>query len=139
MLNTPSPDTSRLSRLFILLAAAFAAFIITIIALANQNADIWLFRLQGSIPHADKIGHFVLIGGMTLFANLALMARQVKVGSRQILLGSLIVLIVFTAEEITQLGLVHRNFDLGDLTADYLGIFVFGRIAKSIVARLKAA
>ena len=133
MLNTTRPPSSRYSWLFILLAVAFALMIVVIIMLADSGSDVWLFSLDERIPYADKVGHFVLIGGMTFLLNLALAARQVTFAKRSWLLGSLLIFVVFTLEEFTQIGIVSRTFDLGDLSADYAGILFFGRIAKRLI------
>lgn len=126
---TPHPPKPTSSKPFVAVAIAFAAFIAGIIALANSNSSL-IQSVQAGIPYADKIGHFVLIGGMCLFANLALQNRRLHLLGRDWLVGSLVVLVVFTVEEFMQLGLTHRTFDLGDLSADFVGIFVFGRIAR---------
>ncbi len=89
------------------------------------------------MPLGDKMAHFILVGGISFFVNLLLELRMVKVGKREILLGSLLVFAFITIEEFSQLFIVRRNFDLLDLTANYLGIFLFGRLAFWISQEFK--
>ena len=117
----------------------FLLFILLIIGLANQGNIAWFSAIETAIPFADKIGHFVLIGGLALLVNLSLNGRTVQLFGRKILLGSLIVLIPITLEEISQLVLIHRTFDLVDLSADYLGIFAAGLLATSMLQKRDAA
>ncbi len=107
----------------------FAAFIGFVVYLANsgQGGTYWSFL--DDIPYGDKLGHFWLMGTLSLLLNLALRARTVRIGPVTVLLGSLIVAVVVTAEEFTQIFLPGRTFDLIDLGADYLGIFLAGRLA----------
>lgn len=107
----------------------FAAFIGLVIYIADsgQGAKYWSFL--DHVPYGDKLGHFLLMGTLCLLLNLALRARTLQRGRGTILLGSLIVAGIATAEEITQLFLSSRTFDLTDLAADYLGIFLAGRLA----------
>ena len=120
------------------LTIAFSCFIVFIIVQANLGNNGWFAAIQSVIPYADKVGHFVLIGAMALLLNLSLGARRIAIAGRYWLLGSVILFVVFTVEEMTQLGLAHRTFDLGDLSMDYLGILVFGRIARAVSPYLNA-
>ena len=78
------------------------------------------------------IGHFVLIGASAGLLNLALGLRTVRWFGRAWLLGSVIIVIFCTLEEISQHWLPARSFDLLDLAGDYAGIFCFGWLAKRI-------
>ena len=120
------------------LTLAFTCFIVFIIVQANLGNNAWFMAIQRMIPHADKVGHFVLVGIMALLLNLSLTVRQISFAGRFWLLGSIILTVIFTVEEFSQLRFAHRTFDLGDLTMDYLGIFVFGRIARAISPYIKA-
>jgi len=51
------------------------------------------------------------------------------------LLGSLIVLVIVTIEEISQIFIRGRTFDVGDLVADAAGVIIFGEIARLIYSR----
>lgn len=136
MLNSTSVSSTRYTRFFIILTIAFALMIVGIIALADSGSDMWLFQLDALIPYGDKVAHFSLVGGLTFLLNLALSARQVTLAKRHWLLGSVLIFVIFTVEEFTQIGIASRTFDLGDLSADYVGILFFGRMAKAMVGWL---
>lgn len=103
-----------------------------IVVLANHSSARYLLSFSGGIPYFDKIAHFLLIGGFAFLVNLVLKARTVSVWKLRYLLGSLIVIMVVTIEEFSQIWISGRAFDLGDLAADYLGIFFFGELARVI-------
>jgi VanZ family protein len=42
---------------------------------------------------------------------------------------------VVTIEEVSQIFVSGRSFDLGDLAADFLGIIAFGELARFIAGR----
>jgi polysaccharide biosynthesis protein VpsQ len=80
----------------------------------------------GSFPFGDKIGHLVFIGTLAFLLNYALEGRTIKIGRFKILLGCSIVAVVMTLEEISQIWIPWRTFDLVDLSANYLGIGLAG-------------
>jgi VanZ family protein len=84
----------------------------------------------------DKIGHFCLMGTFSLLVNLVLGAKNFRLWKLNYLLGSLIVLTIVTAEEFSQMFIRGRTFDLGDLTFDYAGIFIFGEAARFICRKI---
>lgn len=78
----------------------------------------WIEAHAGS----DKLGHFLLLGGLSWTLNYALCGRFVRVGPIGIQLGGLIIAALITLEEVSQLWIPYRHFDLGDLAANYAGI-----------------
>ena len=116
-------NTKRITILYILL-------ILIIIILANQGDYIYILKnFIAEIPYGDKLGHFLLMGMLAFLVNLTFKGAEVKLLKLSVLKGSLIVFILVTLEELSQIFIVTRSFDLGDLASDYLGIFVFGRLA----------
>lgn len=111
------------------LTILYALLLMLIIGLANKGYYTYIFQWIREIPYGDKIGHFILIGLLSLLVNLSLKCAHFKIGSWFLLKGSLFVLIVVTLEEFSQLWIETRTFDLGDLGCDYLGILVFGYLA----------
>jgi polysaccharide biosynthesis protein VpsQ len=108
-----------------LFAASWLAFVAFIIWLADTRRARWFFDWIERYPGSDKVGHFFLIGGMAFVLNLALRRRL-----GPFLLGSVLVAIVFTAEEFSQLWFTARHFDWGDLAADFAGIAFFEWLAR---------
>jgi VanZ family protein len=102
---------------------------------ANRGAMPGALARLYAFPGGDKVGHFVLMGTLALLVNLSLSARRVRIGSRRLLLGSLVVAIVITLEEATQILLAHRSADVLDLVCSYLGIWVAGYLAVRLTRR----
>lgn len=115
------------------ITVAYIFFLLIIIAIVNMGDYNYLFQLVYTLPYGDKIAHFFLMGGLAFMVNLSLKGTQVKFYDRRFLLGSLIVLAIVTFEEFTQIFVATRTFDLGDLGCDYVGIWMFGQMAKSFV------
>ena len=82
-----------------------------------------------AFPYGDKVGHFLLIGGLAFLVNLSLSCRTIGLAKRNILLGSLVVAALVTVEEASQALFKTRNASLGDLGSSYLGILAFSRLA----------
>lgn len=110
--------------------ALYIFLILLIIALANQGEYIYIFRnLVSQIPYGDKWGHFCLMGLLAFFVNILIACDKFKVFGLSFLKGSAIILVIVTLEEVSQIWVINRSFELLDLTFDYLGIFVFGQLA----------
>lgn len=86
---------------------------------------LWLHQ----IPWGDKLGHFLLVGSLAFFLNHALRQRRVGILNWRVLLGGALVAVAITLEEISQIWIPHRQFDFGDLAANYAGIAFAGLIA----------
>lgn len=85
-------------------------------------------------PGGDKVGHFILLGIASFFANQVLYPRHFLVFGKVFFVGSLIVLVAITAEEISQMFIVSRTFDLIDLSCSYLGV-IAGDVAVRVLKR----
>lgn len=109
-----------------------------IVFLADRKGTRYMLNFVGNIPYGDKLGHFCLMGVFAFLLNLVLNARTFKLWKFEYLLGSLIVLAVVTIEEISQIFVAGRTFDLSDLIFDFLGIFLFGELARLIIRRRRA-
>ena len=121
------------------LTIVFVVFLIGVVIVANLGLGPVVFRFLKYIPGGDKAGHFVLMGLLSLLVNLSFGAQRVTVGGLPLLKGSLIVMAVVTVEELSQLLLKHRGFDLLDLAMDYLGIVAFGVLAEHLVQHRRVA
>ena len=118
-----------------ILLAAYVFILAFIIFLADRRGTRYMLNFVGNIPYGDKLGHFLLMGGFSFLLNLVLDARHFRFWKFNYLLGSLIVLIVVTIEEISQIFVSGRTFDWSDLVFDFLGIFLFGELARFICRR----
>ena len=118
-----------------ILLAVYIFILAGIIFIASQKGTRFLLNFVGNIPYGDKLGHFLLMGGFSFLLNLVLNARTFRLWKFSYLTGSLIVLIIVTTEEISQMFVAGRTFDWSDLVFDFLGIFIFGELAKFICRR----
>lgn len=71
-----------------------------------------------------------MIGVLALLLNHALTYRVRRMGRWQCQLGGLVVFLVMTVEEFSQLWFSSRTFDLGDLAANALGVLAAEWIAR---------
>lgn len=97
--------------------------VVAIVVAANLGL---LPRMLGNaydLPAFDKVAHFLLIGTLAFLADGALV-RRLRLGGVSFPMGSALVTIAVTLEEISQLFLRHRTFSLTDLLCDYAGIVV---------------
>lgn len=118
-----------------ILAVCYILILAGIIFVANQKSTRYLLSFIGNIPYGDKLGHFFLMGFLSFLVNLVLQAKTIGVGKIRYLLGSLIVFLIVTIEEISQLYVGGRTFDLSDLIADLAGIIIFGELARLVFYR----
>jgi len=107
----------------------FTLFIILIIILADLG-ELGFLKLLNQIPFADKVGHFVLYGILTLLLDLTF-TRALPLPSRKlvVLRIALILGLLIGLEEYSQQFFAKRTFDLVDLTFSYLGVIFFAWVA----------
>lgn len=111
-------------------ALSFLAFLLWIIYLANTGRGSIFFDLVESIPYGDKAGHLGLFGFLTLVSILSLKFRTFRLGSYSVYLGAAFVFVFAVGEEITQVFVPYRTFDLVDVAADLLGILLAVALAS---------
>lgn len=118
-----------------IIASLYIIILSTIIFIADHKTYHHLFDVIRPIPFGDKIGHFVLIGMLAFVVNALFSCKTIRLYRLQVSLGSLIVTLFVTLEEFSQLFIKYRTFELGDLIADYLGIFLFTYLAMHLNQR----
>ncbi len=121
-----------------IITAVYIFIIAGIVVLADYKGTAYLLNFVGQIPYGDKLGHFFLMGIFSFLVNLALQAKTARIWKIKYLLGTLIVIVIVTIEELSQIFISGRSFDLGDLVFDYLGIFFFGELARFVYKRYLA-
>ncbi|HEY0427719.1 MAG TPA: VanZ family protein [Pyrinomonadaceae bacterium] len=115
-----------------ILTAVYIFILAGIIVLADLKGTQYLLNFVRFVPYGDKVGHFLLMGTFSFLLNLTLNAKTFRLWRINFLLGTLIVLVVVTLEEFSQIFIRGRSFDLIDLAVDYAGIFLFGELARLI-------
>ncbi|QBY04109.1 trypsin [Thalassotalea sp. HSM 43] len=114
-----------------LIAALMLVFICSLLFMANTGQDNMFFEFKRGIPFGDKVGHFMLFGGMAMLTNFALRFRHVSKSSL-LQFGSLLVLALSTMEEFSQIFISTRTFSFYDLAANFLGISLFTLISLEL-------
>jgi polysaccharide biosynthesis protein VpsQ len=117
------------------ITAIYVVLLMSIVYLADNRQYQDVFSIIRNVPGGDKCGHFLLMGLLSFLLNTSLRCREVNVRAKHVLLGSVIVSLAVTLEEISQIFIQYRSFDLLDLLFDYLGIWVFGKVALYVWIR----
>ncbi len=104
--------------LAVLAAVSFVAFFIWIVAIANRGDGALWWAFIHRIPAGDKMGHLGLIGTMSFLCNLAFPSRKLAF----LTLTSLVVLLAFSLEELSQGFIATRQLDFFDWLADAAGL-----------------
>ena len=112
----------------------FILVLILIVLIANFGLGPEYFPFLYTIPGIDKVGHFFLMGILSFLVNLLFKAKKTQLFSLEILIGSLVVNLVVTLEELSQLFLIYRAFSWLDLAFDLGGIFLGGRLASWLLS-----
>jgi len=118
--------------------AIFVGLLAVIVIAADKGALPDFVRTLYSFPGGDKAGHFLLMGALSALVNLGLRARPASRGSHCFILGSMVVAVLVTMEEISQLWFRTRTFSLLDLGFDYVGILCGAYLAWLMSRRRQA-
>lgn len=111
-------------KLIALVASALFIFILWIIYVTNTGGENVFIELVRSMPYGDKLGHFCLYGALTFMVIIGFRFRSWTLGKCKIYYGAALVTLFVVAEEISQLFIPFRTFDLIDLVADFFGILI---------------
>ncbi|BAZ30280.1 hypothetical protein NIES4074_27360 [Cylindrospermum sp. NIES-4074] len=97
----------------------------------SLSAYLRVFPTQiAQIPYYDKILHFILLGIAAYVSYLSFNKRKIKILNFYLPLAPLIVILFCILDEITQLLVPYRSFDLVDLACDICGIVLFTWLAE---------
>ena len=103
------------------LTVLFILFMLGVILLADLGSLPLPVAMLYRFPNGDRAGHFILFAILTFLVNSAF-PRQVRIMRAKVFYGSLIIAVLAILEEISQLFLSYRTFDLIDLTFTLMGI-----------------
>jgi polysaccharide biosynthesis protein VpsQ len=105
-------------------ALSFGLFIIAAAVIANlgHGESYWPFIYH--VRHADKAGHIVLCATLAFLCNLAFSGRCL--GRRPFIATTttLVLLAIISLEELSQIFISARSFDLIDWLADLIGLAI---------------
>ena len=108
----------------------YVSLLLLLIISADAGWGRRFWYLIQRIPLGDKAGHFILFGALSFLVNWILRAGEFRLGRFCVLKGSVILMALVFLEELSQLGFRSRSFDVYDLLADALGIWLFGVWAR---------
>lgn len=103
-------------------AVSFIVFFIWIVVIANQGNGTPWWSFIDQIPYGDKVGHLGLIGTMSFLCNLAFYRQKPAFLPPFITTTSAVILVLLTAEELSQAFIKTRHLDLFDWLADLAGL-----------------
>ena len=111
----------------------FTIFIISIIVLADNGNNPPFIRSLYDFKNGDKLGHFILYGLLTFFITRTFLSSLPSKSRSWVTLSvGLILALGIALEEWSQQFFSARTFDLVDLAASFLGVFVGGWTAFKI-------
>lgn len=93
---------------------------------ADRGAIPYPLAQMSVFPGGDLLGHFLIAATITYLVNRAFSCRTIYWKSRRFLLGSVLVVLSITIEEISQVFFPTREFSFLDLGSDYIGIALVG-------------
>jgi hypothetical protein len=115
------------------LAALIFALLLLIGTFSHSlGVSFGLFGFIYDFPYGDKIAHFILSGMLGLLAGLGFPPRRAHLAVFHPLVSSLVLGLLITIEELSQISFATRAFDLRDLAAGLLGIFLLGEIGARL-------
>lgn len=107
----------------------YFAFLAMIVVLANYGVASWVFKAAKLVPMGDKICHMILMGIFSYLVNSTINCTRINIVGGRILLGSAAVGLIVLLEELSQVFVKSRKFEVLDLLFDFIGIWLFGRLA----------
>lgn len=114
------------------IAVIYILFIGLIIYLANTGQLGPVADLIRRVPYGDAVLHAILMGTLAVVVNYLLRMKMIAAGRFQILLGTCLVVAFVIGEECSQLYIANRTFSFIDLGADFIGIGLFGLLARRL-------
>ena len=118
-----------------LITGAYFTFVVFVIICAINNWYGPVFE-QVRQTAGDKLMHFLMVGMLTFLINLSMRAMMLRLGIFPLQLGTLLLLVLTTLEEFSQLMFVNRTFDLLDLACNVAGIILLGGLAWPVASWL---
>ena len=104
------------------LFSLYCIFIVAVLLAADLGLIPKISGFVQGTSGLDKVGHFILAGVFAWLFNSAFRLGQLNRGGLGIFVGTIVVVTVVTLEELAQLWIYTRRFELIDLLAGYLGI-----------------
>lgn len=122
--------TTHLMKIFAYLFIVLVIFIMLSATFQWENPIMGLIK---GFKYGDKFAHLILIGILAYCINYLLKFKTIKRFNQNLLVGTIAITVFITLEELSQIWISTRTFDLMDLSANYVGI----AIATLIIVKTK--
>lgn len=110
-------------------ACGFTGFFVWIIVIADKADGVPWWSFIHQIPFGDKVGHFGLVGTLSLLCNLAFTGWK-SARLRFITPTTWVLFFLLSLEELSQAFIPHRHLDVFDWLADLAGLAVGQMLAR---------
>ncbi|MCP4134825.1 MAG: hypothetical protein GY754_27875 [bacterium] len=116
-------------------AVLFVLCFIAILVLADREGLPSFIVMLYRFPGGDKVGHFFLMGFLSLFVNSSLVLTKRGSLPQKIFIGTVILAFLVSLEELSQLYFKGRTFSLVDLGCSFAGIVFFAGLVFLIARK----
>jgi VanZ family protein len=113
----------------------FILLLVAIVFAADRGVIPGFVAGLYDFPNGDKVGHFVLMGLLSLLVNLVVLSGPGRRTLRRVITASLVVSGVVAVEEFSQQFFPGRNSSWADLASSLAGILVFSGLAWFLIER----
>lgn len=115
--------------------AVVALVLLAIVVAADREALPLPVQRIYAFPGGDKVGHVVLCGGLAFVTTLGFPRRTRPLAGIHVPVSVLIIAVLVTLEEATQVWFPGRTLSVLDLLASYTGILVGTGVANLLLQR----
>lgn len=112
-------------RLTLFFTLILLILIVWVIYMANTGQNSVVFDIWRTVPYFDKIAHLLLFGALAFGINFSSKLTVVNIGRLNIYLGTLVVTVFISIEELSQYFIITRSLDVVDFLAGVLGVLIF--------------
>ena len=121
------------------IAVLYSIFLLSLIILDDMGKLKTLVRLMKSLQYGDKFIHFFMIGALSFLVNrVAVQFSHRENLGRISVMVTVILLVIFTVEEASQIFFPGRTASFSDLAASYAGIVAFALLARQAGGKIKS-
>lgn len=114
-----------------LFAGAISFFVFTITIVGFQtHLGLEIKHLIAAVPLADKCIHFTITVILAVLLYFATNQKRVNFLGKKVLLSCLVLTAGFTLEELSQIFIPSRNFEIMDMVCNYAGIYLGSQLAR---------
>lgn len=116
----------------VIVASGFISFFVWIVVVADSAGGVPWWSFIDRVPFGDKLGHFGLVGTLSLLCNLAFTRWKAGRKGNFITRTTWILFLILTIEELSQAFIPHRHLDVFDWLADLAGLAMGQMAARAL-------